>query len=176
MGRFLPFVLLFLIEAALSLSVKSIPETGTPPSFREFPGFTLNSSENKLYIYGGYSDSFTDDMWEFDLTTNRWSELYPTSSITPGARSEPFILPLLNSSKILLFGGQTKTGPVSDLWLYDIQNQSVLYIQWKVIDEKGSVPPRGYYRSTCTYIHEGKQYLAVYGGVGKTSFINALYM
>lgn len=167
---------LFLALGVCGISVQMIPESGTPPSYREFPGFTINSSNNKLYVYGGYSEIFTDDMWEFDLSTNRWNELHTTSVITPGARSDSFLVPLKNQAKILLFGGQTKSGPTSDLWLYDIPNQSVNYIQWKTLDEKGSPPPRGYYRSTCSYLHEGKQYLAVYGGVGKDSFIHSMFM
>lgn len=160
-----------------SLSVRMIPETGNPPSQREFSGFAIaGTSSKKLYIYGGYSESFTKDMWEFDLTTSRWQELYPTSILTPGPRSQAFITTLQSQNKILLFGGNTESGPVSDLWLYDIENQSVRFIQWRAVDDKGSVPIRAYYRSVCYYIHEGKEYLAVYGGLGKYDVNTALYM
>jgi hypothetical protein len=121
-----PFLYISIVEG---LSAKMIPETGNPPSSREFPALTIaGTSSKKLYVYGGYGDSFADDMWEFDLSTSRWNELYPTSILTPGPRSQTFITPLRSQDKILLFGGNTKSGPVSDLWLYNIENQSVRFI------------------------------------------------
>ena len=170
----LPFLSLSIVEG---LSVKMIPETGNPPSSRDFPGLTIGGkSSKKLYVYGGYGDSFTDDMWEFDLLTSRWNELYPTSILTPGPRSQTFITTLRSQDKILLFCGNTKNGPVSDLWLYNIENQSVRYIQWKIVDDNGTIPIRTYYRSVCYFIHKDKEYLAVYGGIGKGEANTHLYM
>lgn len=171
------FLYLLSLSTVAGLSVKMIPETGNPPSAREFPGFTIaGTSSKKLYVYGGYGDSFTDDMWEFDLFTSRWHELYPTSVLTPGARSQTFIATLQSQDNILLFGGNTKSGPVSDLWLYNIENQSVRYIQWKIVDDKGSIPVRAYYRSVCYFIHKDKEYLAVYGGIDKFGANTSLYL
>lgn len=166
-----------LFVLANSISVNMIPETGTPPSYREIPGMVVNTVDNKLYMYGGRYDSILGDMWEFDLTANRWEEIYFKSMISPGPRSSPHLVHLEKEGKILLFGGSTESGPVSDLWIFDIENQSVKHIQWKVIDEKGRPPPRAYYRCTTSYEYEGNKYLAICGGLGKSmNPITSLYM
>jgi hypothetical protein len=161
-----------LIEA---VSVSMIPESGTPPPIRDLPGFALNEEANKLYIYGGRNVSPLDDMWEFDLATETWREIHYTSSIYPGPRSEPYLVSL-KSGEILLFGGNTKSGPVSDLWVFDIENKYVRYIQWNLVSSNGTPPPRSYYRAMCHYKEDGKKYLAVYGGVGEREYIQNLFM
>jgi hypothetical protein len=160
---------------ALAVSVSMIPKSGTPPPIRDLPGLALNEEANKLYIYGGRNVSPLDDMWEFDLATETWREIYYTSSISPNPRSEPYLISL-NSGQMLLFGGNTKSGPVSDLWMFDIENQYVRSIQWNLINSSGSPPPRSCYRSISDYVKDGKKYLAVYGGMGERGYINTLYM
>ena len=159
-----------------AIDVKLVPKTGTPPSPRELPGFTVDSSSRKLFIYGGRLGNMYDDLWEFDLDTQRWTEIHPGVVLTPGPRSDAFMRVLQNQREILLFGGDTSTGPISDVWLYDIENESVIYIQWKLVDDKGKSPPRAFYRSVCKYLHQGKEYIAVYGGQGKTGLVHNLYM
>lgn len=159
-----------------AISVKLVPETGTPPSSRELPGFTIDPDHQKLYVYGGITRSRFGDMWEFDLLEKRWDEIHPVSVLKPGSRSNPFLVKIRNQRKLVLFGGDTSYGPVSDLWLYDIDQQSVIFIQWKIIDENGTPPPRAFYRAVCGLIHEDKQYIAVYGGEDKDQFNSRLYL
>lgn len=124
-STFLLFSLL-LQEAVKAVSVKLIPDSGTPPSYRDYPSITFNDYQNKLYILGGYYVSPKDDMWEFDIAKKTWREIYPTSSVNPLARYASTLISL--GEKILLYGGITKYGPVSDLWLFDIEQESVRYI------------------------------------------------
>ena len=118
--------LLFWISVQ-SISVNLIPNTGTPPSYREYPSLSLDSYENKLYVFGGNYIYPKDEMWEFDLATKRWSEIHFTSSLNPSARYKSPLFSLEDSRKLLLFGGVTKQGPVSDLWLFDIEHHAVKY-------------------------------------------------
>lgn len=152
-----------------------IPKTGTPPSIRDTPGLAFNKQSNKLYVYGGRYESPLEDMWEFDLNTETWREIHHTSSTSPGPRSDPQIV-ALDNDKILLFGGNTKSGPVSDLWEFDIENQYVIYIQWKFVNNSGAPPPRSYYRAICDYEEGNKKYLAVYGGRGINDYIKTFHM
>lgn len=121
-------VILLLTRHTESISVKLVPETGNPPIARELPGIAHDPIDNKLYIYGGLSDSKLSDMWEFNLETNTWTELHVVSELRPGPRSESFLLRLKDKRKLLLFGGITSYGPVSDLWTYDIEYQAVICI------------------------------------------------
>jgi hypothetical protein len=111
-----------------TLSPYLIPETGSPPPVRDIPGFTYYPTGNKLYIYGGLSDIQLSDMWEFDLTTNKWREIRTISVLNPGPRSRSFMTTLEDRKKLVLFGGNTYNGPSSDLWEYDIVNQTVFFI------------------------------------------------
>jgi hypothetical protein len=159
------------------MSVNYLPKTGTPPPQRESSGVVYDSANNKLYIYGGRSQIIYGDMWEFDLTTNIWSEMHPAGTMTPGPRFESYLVMLESSRQIVLFGGSTESGPISDVWLYDIDSEMVKFKQWKIVDTKGKYPPRAYYRSVCNYIHQGKHYLAIYGGIGRyDEYIKSLYM
>ena len=113
---------------------------------------------------------------EIELETSRWTQIYPGSVLTPGLRSSPFMAALNNQPKLLLFGGNTPNGPSSDVWLYDIEGESVIFIQWKLVDDKGRAPPRAFYRSVCEYTYKGKQYLAVYGGYGRYKSVHSLFL
>lgn len=117
--------LFFSLSSVDSISVGMIPKTGTPPSFRELPGITLSKSAQKIYIYGGRFETLLGDMWEFDLINNQWNEIHMSSTLNPGPRSEAYLFPIEATSKIVMFGGNSLTGPVSDLWEFDINNESV---------------------------------------------------
>ena len=120
-------ILIFLmIRYGETISVKLIPETGSPPPFREVPGFTVDSQSSKLYVYGGGSEVKHSDMWEFDLNTQRWSQIHPGSIYNPGPRSDTFITALQDNKNIILFGGDTDNGPISDVWIYNIENETVI--------------------------------------------------
>lgn len=62
------------------------------------------------------------------------------------------------------------------MWIYDIDGEIVICIQWQLADTKGKAPPRAYYRSVCDFIHDGKHYIAVYGGIGKVTYLRNLYL
>lgn len=169
--------ILFLIAYTSALSVNYVPESRTPPPQRELLGLAHDSTSNKVYIYGGRSEVIHGDMWEFDLTTKSWNEIHTASVISPGARSAAYLTILEESSQIVLFGGDTESGPISDVWLYDIDSEIVKFIQWQLIVTTGKAPPRAYYRTVCAYMHEGKHYLAVYGGKdNRTNYVTSLHM
>lgn len=160
-----------------ALSVNYFPKSGTPPPQRELPGVAYDS--NKLYIYGGRSEVIHGDMWNFDLSNESWSEIHPASVINPGPRSGAYLTILKGEEarQMVLFGGDAISGPVSDVWLYDMNSEMVKFIQWQLQITTGKAPPRAYYRTVCSYIHQGKKYIAVYGGKDhRTDFVKSLHM
>ncbi len=167
---------LFLSVYVGALSVNYVPKAGTPPPRRELAGLAYDASSNKVHIYGGRSNEIYDDMWEFDLTTNTWNEMHTPSVMRPGARSSAHLAMLEESRQIVLFGGDTNSGPISDVWLYDLDSEIVISMQWKLVDTNGKAPPRAYYRAVCDYIHDGRHYIAVYGGLGRYDYIKSLHM
>jgi hypothetical protein len=137
---------------------------------------THDPVDQKLYIFGGITDIKQNDIWEFDLKTQRWTEIHAVSNFYPSPRSGSFILRLKNKPKILLFGGDTSYGPIVDLWEFDINYQSVMYIQWELLKYSGTPPPRAYYRPVCAFTHENKDYIAVYGGQTDKANVRDLYL
>lgn len=121
-------VLIILPLLLQAISIKEVPETRNPPTARKLSGFTLDKFDSKLYIYGGISVNKFSDLLEFDLITNKWAEIHPASVLKPGPRSSPFLTRLISQRKILLLGGITSNGPISDIWLYDIDYQTVSFI------------------------------------------------
>ena len=123
-------LLLLSISHSLSISVRNIPATRTPPNRRHDSALAFDPIQNSLFIYGGFEDSneFFDDMWRFDLNTQTWEEVLSPSSLTPGPRSNSYMQVLSNRRLLLLFGGSTVQGPISDLWLFDLDNYLVSFI------------------------------------------------
>jgi hypothetical protein len=124
----LSIVLIVLPLFLQAISIKDIPETRNPPTARKLSGFTLDKFDSKLYVYGGTFEDKLSDLWEFNLITNKWTEIHPASVLNPGPRSSPFLTRLISQRKILLLGGITSNGPISDIWLYDIDYQTVASI------------------------------------------------
>jgi hypothetical protein len=129
-----------------ALSVSYLPVTGTPPSLRELSGLAYQASTNTVYMYGGRSDAIYGDMWGFNLATNTWREINYGSIMNPGPRVNPNLAILKDSNKIVLFGGGTDFGLISDLWIYDIESEIVIIMQWQPQATTGNIPSRAYYR------------------------------
>jgi len=91
----------------------------------EFPIIVYNDgTNNKMIIHGGYgpSDTVLDDLWEYNITTDTWTQL----SSGPSARYDHTITYYNNGSgnKMLLFGGYDKSNALNELWEYDIDDGS----------------------------------------------------
>lgn len=117
---------LLFINVGLSIRVSKIPKSGTPPTRRQFHAYGYSTTNNSVYIYGGYeSIEFFEDMWSYNLSQNEWEEIHSPSVITPGPRIGAYIHILEDENKILLYGGKNKQGPLSDLWIFDIESHMV---------------------------------------------------
>ena len=122
-------VLACVFSIVKSIKVDSIPATGTPPSKRERSAMAYSASSSSVFVYGGFEDvnEYYEDIWRFDVSTNKWEELISPSRFTPGPRIAAFMQVLEDQKSILLFGGNTQKGPISDVWLLDIDNVMVTF-------------------------------------------------
>ena len=77
-------MILFLFTHGIPISY--IPSTRIPPTERNFAVMDYLESLNALILFsGGLLDgTYTNDLWSFNLTSNYWSEIVPTSSTLPG--------------------------------------------------------------------------------------------
>ena len=84
--------------------------TGTPPSPRQYPQMTTFG--DLLVIYGGKTQgddrscndaTFPNDLFVFNTTSKRWTELFPTGDL-PTGRYQGSLVTM--KDKIFLFGGR----------------------------------------------------------------------
>ncbi len=68
---------------------------------------------------------------------------------------------------LVIFGADAEGGPIPDIWVFDLDGETIIFTQWRSIDNRGKAPPKGHYKGVCKYSNDGKWYISVYGGIGK---------
>lgn len=124
------FKLILLIIALLlttAINIANIPQTGAPPTIRSQGSLVYEATSNSLVLYGGYSTKFHDDTWSFDLDSQTWERLVLVTSTSPGARINSFLFTVRSTNYIYLFGGKTERGPVIDMYVFNLQSQTVKF-------------------------------------------------
>lgn len=95
------------------------PPTG--PDARLGASMVYDSNSRKVILFGGLNTSFmyTDDTWAYDLLTNTWTEMKPSTA--PSGRAFHRMVYDSSSAKVILFGGDSdQTGFRGDTWVYDL--------------------------------------------------------
>ena len=114
------------------------------PSPRLGTYMTYDSGSDRVILFGGItlnpSTVIYNDTWAYDLETNTWEEMSPTSA--PDARYGSAIIYDSESDRVILFGGNpsstTTTSTFSDTWMYDYELD-----RWAEVSTTGN-PPAGY--------------------------------
>jgi N-acetylneuraminic acid mutarotase len=96
------------------------------PSARGYASMAYDSESDKMILFGGelpgYDLKINDETWAYDVASNTWIEMKPTSG--PPPRCAVDIVYDSKSDRIILFGGASgatrKTASVlNDTWAYD---------------------------------------------------------
>jgi galactose oxidase-like protein len=129
---------------------------GTPgPSARSGHTWTVDPSSAVAYLFGGRGGSGDlADLWAYDLTSDRWTQLKPTGT-PPSARSEHGAV-WVDGLGLVIFGGRTASGVLDDFWAYDPEANA-----WRTL-EVGSVHPSARAAACLTLRTDGRLWL--YGG------------
>ncbi|OMJ69087.1 hypothetical protein SteCoe_33288 [Stentor coeruleus] len=114
---------------------KEIHETGIGPEPREYSSIAYSSLLNKIFIFGGFSKSYLDDLWTFDLTSLHWSIIYP-NSISPTKRSTASGFISNQYDEFCIYGGKTKGYILNDMWCFNSQ-----YRMWREVYQSFKPPP-----------------------------------
>jgi hypothetical protein len=88
------------------------------------PGSRINSTtwvdaSGNLWLFGGLSGSYKNDIWKYDISSNQW--LYYAASTAPSLRANASAW-TSNSGELCLFGGSftfENTTAYNDLWKYN---------------------------------------------------------
>ena len=146
-----------------SQNISQVPSYGYPTQYPRYS--SLIFLNNKLYTFGGSDNiDLSNEIKSFDFSTSTWSDVLPYSSTSPEPRLNS--LSFTYSGSLFIYGGQTKTQLVNDLWKFDLNNQ-----KWKLIETFGEEPsPRVRASLLC---QNDSVYL--YGGQSLTGFESAVY-
>jgi N-acetylneuraminic acid mutarotase len=95
----------------------------TPPLDRQGHGMAYDDVNDKVVVFGGFSDTASDEMddtWEFDVATETWTET--DTSTSPQKRSSLRMV-YTGNSRIIMFGGDEGFNPSTyyeNTWEYGV--------------------------------------------------------
>jgi N-acetylneuraminic acid mutarotase len=91
------------------------------PGGRAEPGFAYDSIRDQIILFGGEDNLDTgwqyDDTWLFDVETNSWTEVFPTTA--PSERRGHILAFDSESDRVIFFGGHQGALPHDDTWAYN---------------------------------------------------------
>ncbi len=101
----------------------------------------LDEARGRMILFGGFRRPPSgglrnaNDLWAFDRTSKIWTELFPATS-GPSPRQFARGATLRDGSGLILFGGLSDAGPMSDLWVLKFEDLS-----WTQLTPEGPHPP-----------------------------------
>jgi Kelch motif len=132
--------------------------------------------DDKLLVYGGCTSSCCyspmDTLWLYDLNTLQWQQLTPRGR-RPTARFAAIAAPV-SSRQMLLYGGMDAVqGPQSDVWLYDVELNTLTEIYPDSNSSGSDLPPARSSHAAAlldTAASQQKQ-LLLYGGASRGGIV-----
>jgi Galactose oxidase, central domain len=88
-------VLLFALSIGLAHDVAAqswvnlTPGSGSAPAARRNASAVLDAAHNRVVVFGGFSSTYLNDIWAFDLGSNTWADLTPATGSAPAPRLTP---------------------------------------------------------------------------------------
>jgi hypothetical protein len=130
------------------------------------------AGDGSVYIFGGRfrTEGSTQgdyellrDIWRFDIESETWEEIEPSTSLAPAARSSAQFVWDTRREQLWLFGGNISPVPFgyqprNDLWSFDVEER-----RWTRHDVEGTRPePRTLHSMV---YDEDRDRLVLYGGL-----------
>ena len=75
-----------------------------------------------MFIFGGESDHFLNDLYQYNSYTNYWSAMDTSSSVQPSPRSQSCAR--YYNNHLYFYGGYDGSSYLSELWVYDLQSST----------------------------------------------------
>jgi hypothetical protein len=135
-----------------------------------YHGMSTIYGTSKILAFGGATgwNSFDNDTYEYDISTNKWTNINPTHAASN--RGELGLAPIYGYDKVLMFGGglnwNTHNG---DTWLYDSSDG-----KWSQLTLANSPSPRSGMGMASIY---GYDKVLLFGGLSAwNNFFNGTYI
>lgn len=136
---------------------------GSPPSPRASHSLVLDSTRNRLILFGGATDSGRlNDLWELTLgDTPAWAPLAAVGT-PPSGRSDQLAVYDAAGDRMIIFGG-ISGGATNDLYELRFGGTPT----WSPLSATGPAPPPRYNFSG--YFDDTRREMRFYGGIGFTA-------
>jgi hypothetical protein len=100
------------------------PISGPMPAGRTNAGAVYDPTGHRMIVFGGRTATGdVNDVWSFDLATELWSDITPSSGPAPAVRRTPNVIMDSAGSRILMWSGQG-SGFFNDVWWFDLSTTS----------------------------------------------------
>jgi N-acetylneuraminic acid mutarotase len=138
----------------------TLTTNGKPPSGRHFHSSILRG--DKIFIFGGKSNQYTNDMFEYDIENNQWNEIKQGGEV-PSKRYGHSSVYDKEKDLMYLFGGYDIDGFVcNDIFKFDFTS-----LKWKEIkidynNDKEKIKPKPRFQSNLILF---KKKIYFFGGI-----------
>ncbi|MPZ13539.1 MAG: hypothetical protein GEU73_03805 [Chloroflexi bacterium] len=156
---------LWTYRASTDLWVPLSP-TGMSPAARGNHAAVWDSTGKRLIVFGGRnSEGYVNDVWSYDTSRNRWTQLSPRAdgasleSSSPASREEHTAVWDPRREQMLVFGGARDSRTLDDLWSFRPHSGT-----WTRLQPEGPTPPDRF-RHAAVWDPAGDRML-VFGGYG----------
>lgn len=135
----------------------------SPRAHHAMVGVT-SAAGSRLLLFGGLVPGgvVTNDMWEWNGVTKKWTTMLPTGP-GPSSRADHAMIFDSERGKVLLFGGRGANGlPLNDMWEWDVTAK-----QWAIVTSAG-IRPTPRMRFSMIY-DEAIDRVVLFGGTNDSS-------
>jgi hypothetical protein len=163
--------LLFLILSCFALDIRTIPSSTTPPTYRRALPAAFSPSDQSIFLFGGArlsGDTYTNILWQFNISTSKWSQLSINTPSQPVERAGSAMAFYQNS--LYLYGGLTRYGPSAGMWRFNVESKV-----WSEIYPIGNPGERAL-GAFCSFSWNGVAYMALFGGYSSEKSVNSLHL
>ena len=100
----------------LSLNITELFQAFKPSSRI---GFSISKFENRIYLYGGFSSKIYNELWVYEIDSNKWNQIPVPQKEDPTARKNH--TSIIIKDILFIYGGEIpKDRPYEDLITYNL--------------------------------------------------------
>ena len=149
--------------------VSDIRDSYATPKPRQDAILLAGEDKGQLYLLGGETlDGISSEMWSFDLAGGVWRLL--DESTPMGKIKMPAVVMAPGGDSLLVYGGESSTGPVSGLWLWSGEHG----VRRLDTPMRGVTPDARSAATLASLDERGKVFL--FGGQGRSGLLGDVWL